>query len=160
MFRRAVLAASTLVAACSPGPRSGAACGIAYIAGPSSLLEQFGVPRQTLSVAPAKLPERLVVRLVAGPAVTGVVGRADSSIVIGVDGALPANAAPQFGVLVVDPSEQTRGVMLYEAPPVDGAPTIGTINIGSHTIPLLGLQVDPAKVEDAKCPYFPDSLLK
>jgi hypothetical protein len=150
-----------LGAAC--GGREGggrAACGLAALAGPTALLTQFGVPNQTLSEPPRGLPERLVVRVVAGDAYPAVVGRTDSLLVVGVEGSLPAKARPGFGVLVVDPQERTRGIMLYDGDPVEGAPRLGNVSVGGVTVPLLGIQLDPAKVEDANCPLFPDSLVR
>jgi hypothetical protein len=137
-----------------------AACGVAALAGPTALLTQFSVPRQTLSQPPEKLPERLVTRVVAGPAYPSIVGRSDSRLLIGVEGTLPQDAKPGFGVLVIDTSEKPRGVMLFEGDPVEGAPRIGDVSIGSTTLPLIGIQVDPAKVEDPNCPFFPDSVLQ
>lgn len=157
MSWRLVWAFLLLSAAC--GRPAGAPCGIAAIAGPTTLLTQFSVPQQTLSTAPSHVPGRLVVRVVAGPAYPAVVGRADSMLVVGVQGALPPKVAPQFGVLVVDRDGRARGVMLYEVAPVEGAPQIGTVALGAATIPLVGIEVDPAKIEDARCPFFPDSVL-
>ncbi|HEX5385071.1 MAG TPA: hypothetical protein VFW66_00040 [Gemmatimonadales bacterium] len=156
-----MLAATLLVAGCG-GERNGgeASCGIAALAGPTSLLSQFSVPRQTLGVPPSHLPERLVVRLVAGPAYRGIVGRSDSLWIVGVEGPLPADAHPGFGALVLDESGSARGVMLYEGPPVEGAPRIGQVSIGDKMVPLVGIQLDPAKIEDPHCPFFPDSVLR
>lgn len=142
-----------------PAGGSRAACGLASLAGPTALLTQFSVPRQTLSVPPRNLPERLVARFVAGGAYPAIVGRTDSMLVIGVDATLPANARPGFGVLVVDQSEKPRGVMVYEGDPVEGAPRLGDVSIGSVSVPLIGIQLDPAKIEDANCPFFPDSVI-
>ena len=64
----------------------------------------------------------MVARVVAGPAVTALVGRADTLLVIGIEGAIPAAIQPGYGVLVLDQSEKARGVMLYEGLPVEGAP--------------------------------------
>lgn len=142
-----------------PAQGGGAACGLAALAGPTALLSQFGVPQQTLSRAPARLPERLVARVVAGPALVALVGRADTLLVMGVEGAIPPTIKPAYGVLVVDQSEKARGVMLYEGLPVEGAPKIGTVNVGSASLPLIGIQLDPAKIENPRCPFFPDSVL-
>jgi hypothetical protein len=143
-----------------PAPSGGgAACGLAALAGPTALLTQFSVPRQTLSTPPARLPERLVTRIVAGPALPAIVGRSDSLLLIGVEGAVPPNIQPGYGVLVLDTGETARGVMLYEGAPVEGAPTIGTVTIGAATLPLIGIQLDPARIEDPRCPFFPDSVL-
>lgn len=165
-YMRSLLAmALLLLSACnrSAGGRAStasAACGLAALAGPTALLAQFGIPNQTLAAPPRNLPERLAVRFVAGPAAPAVVGRADSLWIIGVEGAPPANVKPGFGVLVLDQSNQARGVLLYEGPPVEGAPEIGKVAIGDVTIPLIGIQLDPAKIEDSSCPLFPDSLIQ
>jgi hypothetical protein len=153
------------IAACdrSTGGKSSAAeatCGLAALAGPTTLLGQFGVAGQTLDSPPRKLPERLVVRLVAGPAYPAIVGRSDSMLVIGVNGGLPANVKPGFGVLILDTGSKPRGVLLYEGAPVEGAPHIGTVSIDNATVPLLGIQADPAKFEDPRCALFPDSVIQ
>jgi hypothetical protein len=164
MFRNLLLTGLGL-AACSPSPESkssaaSATCGLAALAGPTALLGQFSVPGQTLAAPPRQLPERLAVRLVAGPAYSAVVGHADSLLVVGVNGALPSKVKPGFGVLVLDQSGKALGVLLYEGAPVEGAPQIGTVSVGNETVPLIGIQVDPSKIEDPRCPLFPDSLIQ
>ncbi|HEU5169094.1 MAG TPA: hypothetical protein VFU46_01080 [Gemmatimonadales bacterium] len=149
------------LAACAGGDRAaGAPCGIAAIAGPTALLTQFSVPRQTLSAPPRQLPEQLPVRLVAGPAYRGIVGRSDSLWIVGVEGPLPEGTRPGFGVLVLDTLGAARGVMLFEGSPVEGAPPIGSVSVGSATVPLIGIQLDPARIEDPRCPFFPDSVIR
>jgi hypothetical protein len=140
--------------------RASAACGLAALAGPSALLNQFGIPDQTLGSPPRRLPERLVVRLVAGPAYPAIVGRSDSLWVIGVEGRLPPKVKPGFGALILDQDGKARGVLLYEGPPIEGAPNIGTVSVGNETVPLIGIQLDPAKIEDPRCPFFPDSVIR
>ena len=163
MFRPAI-AFLALLLACSRSPDKkapgSAACGLASLAGPTALLGQFSVPEQTLGSPPRNLPERLVVRLVAGPAYPAIVGRANSLWVIGVEGSLPSNVKPGFGVLILDQAGKARGTMLYEGTPVEGAPEIGTVSVGNATVPLISIQLDPAKVEDPRCPFFPDSILR
>lgn len=163
MSRRVLLLVG-FVLACSGSPdkssSGSAACGLAALAGPTALLGQFSVPDQTLGSPPRNLPERVVARLVAGPAYPAIVGRSDSLWVIGVDGSLPSNVKPGFGVLIMDQEAKARGVMLYEGTPVEGAPPIGTVSVGNATVPLIGIQLDPARVEDPRCPFFPDSVLQ
>lgn len=163
-MQRRLFFALILTVACGRGPdknsTGSAACGLASLAGPTALLSQFSVPDQTLSSPPRQLPERLVVRLVAGPAYPAIVGRSDSLWVIGVEGRLPDNVKAGFGVLIMDQKEKSRGAMLYEGTPVEGAPQIGTVSVGNETIPLIGIQLDPAKIEDPRCPLFPDSLIQ
>lgn len=125
------------------------------------LLQEFGVPEQTLSERPSQLPSRLVARVAAGPAMEAVVGQAeDSSLLIGVDGSVPGSIRPRFGVLVIDPGNKARGVMLYESDPIKGAPVLGRISLDTLMLPLLGIQVDPGRFEDPSCPLFPDSITR
>ena len=149
-----------LIAACSGGTdRANINCGIVALATPQTLLSEFGVPRQTLSRPPRNVPGRVVARVAAGPALPAIVGReseGDSLLVVGVEGT-PPDMALGFGVLVTTPQGATRGVMLYEGLPVEGAPRIGTVTMGSVTAPLLGLEADPGSYENADCPLFPDS---
>ena len=137
-----------------------AACGLASLAGPTALLGQFSIPDQTLGTPPRNLPEQLVVRFVAGPAYPAIVGRADSLWIIGLQGTVPPKVKPGFGVLVLDPAERARGVVLYEGTPVEGAPEIGRVSVGDNTVPLIGIQLDPAKIEDPRCPLFPDTVIQ
>ena len=158
MFRRLAPALLLISAACSGGaPRS--ACGVAALAGPTMLLAEFATPGQTLGLPPDSLPPRLVARMVAGPALPAIVGRTDAAWVIGVEGTIPAKVTPGFGVLVLGLDETARGVLLYEGSPIAQAPVIGTVTIEAATVPLLGIQLDPAKYEDPRCPVFPDSVL-
>lgn len=164
-MHRCLLLPWLLVAACDRSPRGNAsagsaACGLAALAGPTALLGQFSIPNQTLGSPPRRLPERLVVRLVAGPAYPAIVGRSDSSWIIGLEGALPPAVKAGYGVLVMDRGDKARGVMLFEGMPVEGAPQIGTVSVGDATVPLLGIQLDPAKIEDPQCPFFPDSVIR
>ncbi|MEP7175625.1 MAG: hypothetical protein ABI860_03665 [Gemmatimonadales bacterium] len=160
MTIRYLVPALMALAACgTPADRGTATCGLAALAGPTALLTQFSVPRQTLSVPPRRLPEHLVARVVAGPALPAIVGRADSQLVIGVEGALPAGVKPGYGVLVLDTAETARGVMLFEGMPIEGAPPLGTVTVGAATLPLIGIQLDPTRIEDPRCPFFPDSVL-
>jgi hypothetical protein len=164
-MQRALLLAIITVTSCgrSAGDKSSAAaatCGLAALAGPTALLGQFGVAGQTLDQPPRSLPERIAVRLVAGPAYSAIVGRSDSLLLIGVNGALPPKVKPGFGVLILDSGEKARGVLLYEGTAVEGAPEIGSVTIDGATVPLLGIQVDPARFEDPRCALFPDSVLQ
>jgi hypothetical protein len=163
-MQRYVVVAVLVLVACGRSqpkdPSRSAACGLAALAGPTALLGQFSVPDQTLAAPPRHLPERLVVRLVAGGAYPSIVGRSDSTWVIGMEGSLPPNVKAGFGVLVMDRGGKARGVMLYEGAPVEAAPEIGTVSVGNATVPLIGIQLDPAKIEDPRCPFFPDSVIQ
>ncbi len=149
-----------LVLGCDGGRPSRTACGIAALAGPTLLLTEFSVPDQTLANAPANLPERLVARVAAGPAYAAVVGRVDTAWVIGVEGTFTESELPGFGVLILDPSGAAVGVMLYLGDPIQGAPILGQVSMADELLPLIGIQLDPARFEDPACPLFPDSLLQ
>ncbi len=152
--RGALLLLVSAVAAC--GERaSGVACGISSLAGAVMILDQFSTPGQALSSSPPTMPEQLPVRVAAGPVVRGLVGRADSLLVIGIDEPLPATPVPGFGVMVVSPAGVVQGVVLFEGIPIDGAPHLGTIHAADREIPLIGLQVNLARIEDPRCPLFP-----
>ncbi len=158
---RIALAAVLGIGLVACGKSGGApSCSITYMAGQTMLLGEFGVPNQTLDQPPPELPSRIAVRMAAGPAIPGIVGRTDSGVVIGVDTALPANTHPTFGVLVADKRGRARGVMLYEGSIVQNAPVVGEINVAGTNLPLIAIAVDPAKVEDPRCPLFPDSLTR
>lgn len=161
-MHRFPLVALLVVAACSDSGKrnSSAACGLAALAGPTALLAQFGIADQTLTSPPRNLPERLVVRQVAGRAYPAIVGRADSLWIIGLQGHLPQNVKPGFGVLVQDLKGKALGVMLYEGSPIEAAPEMGTVSLGDGSVPLIGIQLDPVKIEDPNCPLFPDSVIQ
>jgi hypothetical protein len=154
-----VLLPLLLLSACGGGtPRS--SCGVASLAGPSLLLAEFAVPGQTLGLPPESLPPKLVARMAVGAAMPAIVGRTDSAWVIGVEGSLPANVTPGFGVLVLNMDGSARGVMIFEGAPIAQAPVLGSVTVGSATVPLLGIQLPPGKYEDPTCPVFPDSVLR
>jgi hypothetical protein len=157
MIRAAFLLLMITAAGCGPSGQ-GTNCGILALAGPTMLLEEFTKPGTTLSAVPEAMPESIPVRVVAGVAQRALVGKTDSSWVIGVDGPLPAGAGLGFGVLLVDRVAGPQGVLLYEGPPIPGAPKLGRVNIGDLDLPLIGLTTQAAGFQDVRCPLFPDSL--
>jgi len=160
-MRKTVLLLLLPLAACGQGERRGGACGLTAIAGATMLLQEFSIPNQTLGDPPATLPPRLVARVAAGPAYEAVVGRTEEgSWVIGVEGSLPPTVKPGFGVLILDSASVAQGVMIYETDPIPGAPVIGRLAVDTVMLPLIGIQLDPARFSDPNCPLFPDSVLK
>lgn len=158
-YRLLTLLGLAALPACGARPEGGA-CGITAIAGATMLLQEFGIPGQTLGEPPATLPPRLVARVAAGPAYEAVVGRtADSSWIVGVEGRIPDRVHPGFGVLILDLAGAARGVMIFESEPLRGAPFIGKVAMDTLMLPLLGIQLDPARFEAPNCPLFPDSVL-
>lgn len=162
-MRRTVLSAVLAVVAlagCKPSGGS-SACGITALAGATMLLDQFSVPNQALSVAPAAAPEIIPVRVAAGPAYRGVAAvGADTAWTVRVEGTLPRAFTPGYGVLVVGADGRPRGVMLYSGARVRGAPVIGSVATPGVVVELIGLQTDVAGLEDPECPFFPDSLAR
>lgn len=146
------------LAACSDQQRANPACGIAALASPTGVLAAFGQPQQTLSEPPRSLPERTVARMVAGPAYRAILGRADTGLVVGVEGRVPEGIAPTYAVLVVQRGGATQGVLIYEGLIVEAAPRLGVVSFGALTLPLIGVELDLASVQSAACPLFPDSL--
>lgn len=134
------------------------ACGMYAVAGQSLLLEEFTRPGKTLSGPPAEVPGVLPVRIALGPSFRAVAGRSDTMIVVGLEGALPATPAVDWGALIVSPAGVAQGVLLYQGDPIQGAPRIGVLNAGERNLPLIGLRTDVANFQDATCPIFPDSL--
>jgi hypothetical protein len=98
--------------------------------------------------------------MVAGPAFSAIAGRAVSQWVIGVNGTPPAGITPGHGVLVLDLQEKPLGVLLYEGAAIDGAPVLGSVTLGALVVPLIGIRVDPARIQEPACPLFPDSLAR
>lgn len=155
--RFGALAALVFTAACGKGS-GGYGCGIAAVAGQSMLLEEFTRPGKTLSALPPDIPGSLPVRIALGPALRSIAGRAESSLVVGLQGSLPAAPEVGFGVLIVNPEGKADGVILYSGDPIRGAPFLGTVNAGERNLPLIGLQTTIRNFEDPSCPVFPDSL--
>jgi hypothetical protein len=135
-----------------------ASCGFSQVAASTMLLNEFGTPGQTLGIAPSALPSRLPVRLVAGSVYAGTVTRDSSEWTVTLSGTLPPKVTPGFAVLVVDKTGKPRGVALYESDKIMGAPTLGTLISGAFHVPMVGIQLDPARLDSPRCPFFPDSL--
>ena len=156
--RIGALVALLLLAGCSNKTSGNWGCGISAVAGQSLILEEFTRPGKTLSVPPTDMPGALPVRIALGPVFGSVVGRADSTIVVGLQGELPPTPAVGFGVLIVNPAGKAEGVLLYNGDPIQGAPRLGSVTAGDRTLPLIGLQTTIKNFEDPSCPVFPDSL--
>ena len=152
-----IVAAAALTAGCGFSG-TGTRCGIVALAGPTLLLEEFGKPGRTLLAIDAEMPAVLPVRVVAGNAQRGLVGRTDSAWVIGIDGPLEGVPVPGFGVLLIDPVAGSQGILLYEGAAVLNAPVLGTIHHEAATLPLIGLRTQAVGFQDGRCPLFPDSL--
>lgn len=144
------------VAGCG-GSHARSTCGLASLAGANLLLGAFATPNVTLSAPPRRVPATLAVRVVAGPLYSASVTRSDSTLRVTLQGEPSSKLVPGSGVLIQDSTGRTRGVLLFDAPPVAGAPQIGTVVAGEHLAPLVGIMADPTLYQDPRCPLFPDS---
>jgi hypothetical protein len=63
-------------------------------------------------------------------------------------------------VLVVQRGGTSQGVVLFEGTPIEAAPRLGLVSVGGKTVPLFGVEVDMAGIQDASCPLFPDSIAR
>lgn len=147
-----------LFTGCSSDKPGNYRCGFATVAGQSMLLDQFNQAGTVLGSLPAQIPEILPVRIALGPAFRSVTGRADSLLVVGVEGTLPPTPILGFGVLIVSPAHGVEGVLLYEGSAILDAPRLGTVNAGALNLPLIGLRIDLGRFQNQSCPIFPDSL--
>lgn len=160
-MRAPFLILMTPLLACGPARPAGegAACGIAAVAGPAMVLSELSQANTALPVPPATIPAQAVARFVAGPAASAVLGRRGDSLEVGVDGGVPTGSNVGFGVLMTDLSGVVRGVLVYDGVPVGGVPALGHLTVGAARVPLFGIALDLARVEDPRCPFFPDSVL-
>ncbi len=155
--------ATLLLSACTGrgDVRGNPACGIAALAGAERCARGVhGAAADPVRAADASSGAgRRAARRRAGAA-RPLSGRSDSGLVVGVEGALPAKSAPAFGVLVVQRGGAPQGVVLFEGIPIEAAPRLGLVSVGGKSIPLFGVEVDMAGIQDARCPLFPDSIAK
>ena len=149
-----------LAAGCSGGKGGNYGCGFAAVAGQSMLLDEFNRPGTVLAKAPGNIPGALPVRIALGPVFPSVAGRADTMVVVGVEGTLPPTPPVGFGVLVVNPQGEAQGVILYEGKAIEGAPLLGSVNASGRDLPLIGLRAEVSRFEKPGCSIFPDSLRK
>lgn len=160
-MRPLLLPATMLLLVTGCGREGQGMCAVTALAGATVLLDQFATPQVALSHAPLRAPEAIPVRLAAGPAYRGLVtAGADSTWAVTAEGDLPAGTVPGFAVLILGADGLARGVMLYTGERVRGAPVIGRVTMGALDLPLIGMQLDVAGLEDPKCPFFPDSLAR
>ena len=165
MSARAAVLALAALAACG-GPRSGSAvCGFAQIAGPTLVLQRVADTRALLLDAPRGLPDRLPLRIVGNAdQTTMLVGYQQGRLVLRSDsGPLPVvrtdslgKDSTVFAVLVADDtSHRVEGALIYESPrPPAAFPRIGSLSDGSRTIPVYGVKLDWASMNNPRCPLL------
>jgi len=155
-----LLVATALVAAtqfaCERGGTS-VSCGINALVRPLAVKNAFasgGALAATPEFAPAAVP----VRLVAGPAWRGEVVADSTGWHVTVRETVAAAASVGYGVLVIDQNDAPLGVLVFDGRVIRGAAQLGGVALRDTVVPLLGVRIDPAALQDARCPLFPDSL--
>ncbi len=162
--RRAAVITLAALTAC--GPRSGSpACGLAQLAGPTLILQRLGDTRALLLDAPRGLPDRLPLRIVGyGDQNTMLVGYQQGQLVLRTDrDTLPAvftnkagTDSTGYALLVADDStNRVEGALVYESQrPGASLPRLGSLSDGSRTIPVFGVKVDWASMNNLACPLL------
>lgn len=143
--------------ACGGSGGGSIACGIAALTGPLVAKEAFAKGNSLLA-PPDSVPGSLPLRLVAGAAIRGHVAAVDSlGWHLSTPDAVSSEAPLGYGVLIVDHQGNALGALVFEGTVIPGAPLLGDLTIRDTILPLLGVRIDPRKIEDPKCPVFPDS---
>ncbi len=141
--------------ACEEGdPENSFACGIAAVAGPMMVLEQFGVPGKVLRNVPAGVSGVVPARVVGRGTARALAGDGPDGVVLGYEGEnFPT--PPAFGLIVVEDSLDTfKGVLIFETQPPPGLPLLGSISDARYTLPVHGLRVNWNAVSNEQCPLF------
>jgi hypothetical protein len=145
------------LAACDRNAGS-VSCGIDAFTGPLVVKQSFS-KGAVLTAVPDAAPAALPVRLVAGPAWRGTVSSDGSGRwLVTTHGTLSKEAHVAYGVLVIDYENRALGVFAFDGQTVRGAANLGHLAIGDTIVPLLGVRIDAAKIQNVQCPIFPDSL--
>jgi len=154
-MKRALLIVPAALIACEEGnPENSFACGIAAVAGPMMVLEQFAVPGKVLREVPAGVAGVVPARVVGHGTARALVGDGPEGVVLGYEGAnFPT--PPAFGLMVVEDSLDTfKGVLIFGTQPPPGLPLLGSISDARYTLPLHGLRVSWTAVSNEQCPLF------
>ncbi len=151
-----LLALTVLAAACGGDASRSPACGLAVIAGPALIEQQFHNARAVITDPPRGLPESLpamVIQQRQGLVHVGYDAQAKSIVMEYVGEGFPAHTG--YGLLVVDDtSHRSVGVMVYEGVEPKVYAHLGTITGGTATLNLYGVRVDWASVSNPRCPIL------
>ena len=153
-LRLAIL--TVFIAACGGDASRSPACGLAVIAGPALIEQQFHNARAVITDPPRGLPDSLPAMVIQQTQALVRVGydAAGKSIVMEYVGeGFPARGG--YGLLVVDDtSHRAVGVLVYERLEPKDYPHLGTITGGAATLTLYGVRVDWAGVSNPRCPIL------
>ncbi|HUC42055.1 MAG TPA: hypothetical protein VMR92_14525 [Gemmatimonadales bacterium] len=145
-------------AACTRGGGTSGSptCGIALLAGPSMITSQLSNARAVVTDPPRGLPDSLPVLVIQQKNDRGavIVGR-DAEGKVSMQFRGPAFPQRGYGLLVVDDtSQRAMGVLVLDQELPAGHPAIGTVIGSSIALPLYGVRVDWASVNNPRCPLF------
>jgi hypothetical protein len=140
-------------------------CGIAQLAGPALIQQQLANLSYVLTEAPRGLPASLPARVVfvgeglKPPPGEVLIAYAGQQLVMGYQGTGFPAAPGGYGLLVVDDStRRAQGVLLYESQVPRNYPELGTVTGADRNIPLFGVRVDWAGVNNPRCPLLGDAM--
>jgi len=150
------LALTVFIAACGGDASRSPACGLAVIAAPALIEQQFHNPRAVITDAPRGLGDSLpamVIQQKQGAVRVGYDAQGKAIVMEYVGDGFPARVG--YGLLVVDDtSHRAVGVLVYEGVEPKDYPHLGTITGGAATLNLYGVRVDWASVSNPRCPIL------
>src|SRR5436309_12014357 len=145
-----------VAAACTRGNSGSPTCGIALLAGPGLITSQLSNARAVLTDPPRGIPDSLPALVIQQKNDRGavIVGR-DAEGKVSMQFRGPAFPQRGYGLLVVDDtSQRAMGVLVLDQELPAGHPAIGTVIGNSIALPLYGVRVDWASVNNPRCPLF------
>ena len=152
---RAMLVAVLGVTGCGGDRSRSPACGLAQLAGPTLIQQQLREARAVLTEAPRGLPETLPARVITQQQGAVLVGYDGTQLVMGFQGSGFPLRPGGYGLLAVDDtSQRVQGVLVYESEAPRDYPKLGTVSGGEVTLPLFGVRVDWASVNNPRCPLL------
>ena len=139
-------------------------CGIAQLAGPALIQQQLVNLPYVLTEAPRGLPASLPARVVfvgEGPKPAQgqvLIAYTGNQLVMGYQGAGFPAPPGGYGLLVVDDStRRAQGVLVYESQVPRNYPELGSVTGSDRSVPLFGVRVDWAGVNNPRCPLLGDA---
>ena len=154
---------AVLLGACAAGALAGCGgdrarsptCGLAQIAGPTLIQQQLYNARAILTEAPRGLPTSLPARVIGQQQGEALVGYSENQLVIGYEGSGFPPQPGGYGLLVVDDtSQRVQGMLIYESQAPKDYPRLGTLTGGELSLPVFGVRVDWASVNNPRCPLL------
>jgi hypothetical protein len=154
-MRRILSLLPLVLTACQEGnPENSFACGIAAVAGPMMVLEQFGIPGKVMLDVPDGVEGVVPARVVGHGTARALAGAGPDGVVLGYEGEHFPNP-PAFGLIVAEDSLDTfQGVLIFATQPPPSLPLLGSISSATTTLPLYGLRVNWTAVSNEQCPLF------